>query len=86
MRPSSNYAWQPKKPVSVTGDTSSGHSGVGFGDGSGDRKERVVGRVATWTVVRLDACEENGDAQWVLICVVSGWFPTVPQAELEAWL
>ena len=70
----------------MAGDTSEGHSGVSFGDGSGDRQECAVGRVSTWAVVRLDVLGDEVVAQSIMTGVVSGWFPTVPRAELEALL
>ena len=45
--------WQPIVNEEPQGDTSFGHAGAAFGDGSGEYQHEIETSVATWSVVRL---------------------------------
>jgi hypothetical protein len=76
-------AWQPAAKVEVIGDASWGHAGCSFGDGSGEHQDCKASRAATGAVVRTGT---DGTVRSCVQGVVAGWFPTVPRAELEAYL
>ena len=73
--------WQPETAQDPEGDLSAGHTGITFGDGSGERQSEVDSRLATWAIVRLTG---DGHVHSRLRGRVGGWFPTVPRAELTA--
>ncbi len=73
--------WKPVPEHPVEGWLDMQHDGQTYGDGSGYRQRDRVHRISTWAVVRPDAPGEGGQR---LRGVVSGFFSTVPRAELSA--
>ncbi len=58
-----------------------------YGDGSGFNQSEVEDRVATWAVIRAVKDDSGSwDVAEGLRGLVTGWFPTVPRAELTALL
>ena len=74
--------WEPRESTYV-GNTGERRDGEAFGDGSGARQDQRELRCATWAVVHQKG--EDGE-QTVIKGSVGGWFPTVPRAELVAYL
>ena len=72
--------WQPIKGAELEGDSSYGHMGNSFGDGSGKHQDEIQTATATWSVVRMS----GGHPRSTVRGRVLGWFPTVPRAELSA--
>ena len=72
--------WQPTAATEPEGDASVGHTGTSYGDSSGYHQQELELAVATWAVVRMIGEQAVSRVR----SQVSGWFPTVPRAELTA--
>ncbi len=77
-------ALEPTEPNLQEGELPPHFDGESFGDGSGVHQEHAETRIATWAVVRLAADGES--AGHTARGRVGGWFPTVPRAELLAYI
>ncbi len=76
--------WEPVDYDFREGGLSMGDSGWTFGDGSGFRQQQRETRIAAWSVVRLKEEGVGGGRKEGLRGLLSGWFLTVPRAELTA--
>ncbi len=77
------------EPTEITiqeGDLAPNFDGESFGDGSGMLQEHAECRIATWSVVRLGTDGETTTGCAVARGNIGGWFPTVPRAELFAYI
>ncbi len=77
--------WEPIEVEYVEGSLTQGHQQETFGDGSGYRQEDREASISTWSVVRLN---KDADGEWqpseTLRGNITGWFSTVPRAEMRA--
>ena len=84
--PPKQTRWAPNEVAFCEGHLSMGFDGETFGDGSGENQDTRDSRIASWAVVRG---EWNGTAWTTAETMrgnVTGWFQTVPRAELRAYI
>ncbi len=83
--PSKLWGWQPVEVEFAEGWLTQGYEGESYGDGSGYCQQERGKNIATWSIVRTAGDVDDG---WVvterLRGNITGWFPTVPRAEMRA--
>ncbi len=77
--------WREEEVTIVEGDLPLYTEGALYGDGSGQCQDDPLCRIATWSLVRLDADSPMNERPAAFIRgSVGGWDQTVPRAELMA--
>ncbi len=80
------HGWEPTEIEYVEGHLSQGYQQESYGDGSGYRQHQQQLNIATWSVIRMN---KNTNDEWQmhegLRGNMTGWFRTVPRAEMKAF-